>query len=274
MTTVARKPPRARRTAGVSPAVWRGAIGVLALIVVLELVSRSGLIRTSFLPPFDEVLIRMVTLWGDPTFLRDVGATVSAYLLSMAIAIAVAVPLGVVLGLARPIYRATRAVIELVRPIPPVALIPLVLLVAGSGLQLKLVVAVFAAVWPIIFNTLYGVHDVDPYAKDMARSFHLGRFGIVRRIVLPSAAPFIMTGVRVASSIALIVVVTVELVAGGAEGVGAFIARERANGYEGAYTNVLAATLAAGFIGLVINLLIGGVERKFFGWDATTKESA
>src|SRR3546814_8976135 len=127
---------------------------------------------------------------------------------------------------------------------------------------MKLVIVVFAAVWPIIFNTLYGVHDGDPYAKDMARTFGIGGWGIVRRIVVPSAAPFVMTGIRIASSIALIVVITVELIAGGAEGIGAFISRERAYGDAGSYLAVLAATVTAGVLGLVINLAIGWVEDR------------
>ncbi len=136
---------------------------------------------------------------------------------------------------------------------------------------MKLVIAVFAAVWPIMFNTLYGVHDVDPYQKDMGRSFGLGRFAIIRRIVIPAAAPFIMTGVRIASSISLIVVITVELISpGGALGIGAFIAAQQVAYYDPTtvYLAVFGATITAGVVGLGINLLIGWVERRWFGWDA------
>ena len=233
----------------------------------------SGLIKTTFLPPFSEVALKAVTLWGDPVFRDDVLATLVSYGLGMLIAAAIAIPLGIVFGLVRPVYRATRALVELIRPIPPVALVPLVLLVLGAGLEMKLFIVVFAAVWPIMFNTLYGVNDVDPYAKEMARSFGVTPFGVVRRIVLPSAGPFIITGVRIASSIALIVVITVELIAGGAQGIGAYIARARAYGDADAYLSVLAATIIAGLLGLVINLAIGWAERRFFGWDSTTRES-
>jgi NitT/TauT family transport system permease protein len=138
-------------------------------------------------------------------------------------------------------------------------------------MEMKLVIVVFAAVWPIMFNTLYGVHDVDPLAKEMARSFGTSRLSVVRRIVIPSAAPLIMTGVRIASSIALIVVVTVELIAGGAQGIGAFISRQRAYGDADSYLAVYAATLTAGILGLVINLAIGRIEKRYFGWDSTTR---
>jgi NitT/TauT family transport system permease protein len=263
------RPRRApRRTA-----LWRGLAGVVGLAVVLEIVSRSGLVNPAFLPPFSSVLTKAVLLWGEADFRADVLSTLLTYVYGMLIAAAIAIPVGVVFGLFQPAYRATRAIVELMRPIPPVALVPLVLLVLGAGLEMKLVIVVFAAVWPIMFNTLYGVHDVDPYAKEMARSFGISRFGVVRRVVLPSAAPFVVTGIRIASSITLIVVITVELIAGGAQGIGAFISRERAFSDAESYLAVLAATVTAGLLGLVINLGIGWLERRFFSWDSTTREA-
>lgn len=271
-TTASPRQTRRRISAG---AIWRGLAGVAGLFVLLEIVSRSGLISTTYLPPFSEVVWRALQLWIDPDFLSNVGQTLLTYLLGLLISAVIAIPLGIVFGLLNPVYRATRAVVELIRPIPPVALIPLVLLALGNGLEMKLVIVVFAAVWPIMFNTLYGVHDVDPYQKDMGRSFGLGRFGIIRRIVIPAAAPFIMTGVRIASSIALIVVITVELISpGGAKGIGAYIAAQQLSYQDSAvtYLSVLAATITAGVLGLVINLVIGWVERRFFGWDSTARD--
>ncbi len=258
---------RKRRSNG---ALWRGLGGVVGLLILLEIVSRSGLVDNRFVPPFSSVLWRAVTLWGDAGFRADVGSTLLTYVLGVVISAVIAIPLGVVFGLFTPVYRAARAILELLRPIPPVALIPLVLLILGAGLPMKLVIVVFAAVWPIMFNTLYGVHDVDPYAKDMARSFGVSRFGVIRRIVVPSAAPFVVTGIRISSSIALIVVITVELIAGGAQGIGAFMSRQQASyadSYD-TYVSVLAATITAGVLGLLINLAIGWVERRYFGWES------
>jgi NitT/TauT family transport system permease protein len=242
-----------------------GITGVIALIVVLEVVSRAGIVSERFLPPFTSVMAAAVGVFGDPVFRADILSTILAYALGMLIASAIAIPLGVLLGLSDVVYRASRTVVELIRPLPPVALVPLVLLVLGVGLQTKLVIVVFAAVWPILFNTIYGVHDVEAQAVQMARSFGKSRLQIVGSVVIPSAAPFIMTGVRIASSIALIVVITVELVAGGAEGLGAFIARERATSADASI--VFAGVLIAGLLGLAVNLVLGGVGRRFFSWD-------
>ena len=101
----------------------------------------------------------------------------------------------------------------------------------------------------------------------MARSFGVSSAGVIRRVVLPGAAPFIATGIRVSSSIALIVVITVELIAGGAEGIGAFIARTRSTGTE--VELVYAGTLMAGVLGLALNMILNSAERRWFGWQTT-----
>lgn len=267
MTALAERRLERRRRAprrGVPSRVLRGVAGVVGLALIIEIVSRARIVNPAFLPPFSEVLANAFGLLARPEFLVDLGATVGTYALGLAIAIAIAVPVGVTFGLARPVYLASRTLVELVRPMPPVALIPLVVLAVGAGLEMKLIVVVFAAVWPILFNTMYGVHDVDPQAKEMARSFGITRAAVIRRVVLPSSSPFIVTGIRVASSIALIVVITIELVAGGADGIGAFISRARAAG--DAVVDVYAGIIMAGIVGLVINLGIGWVERRWFGW--------
>lgn len=246
-----------------------GILGSIALIAMLEFVSRLGLVNEKFLPPFSEVLTTLIGLLGTPAFQQAIAATAGTWVVGIGLSILLAVPLGIVLGLSEVSYRLSRPIIELIRPMPAVALIPLVILVAGQGLEMKVIVAVYAAVWPIIFNTLYGVHGTDPRAKEMARSFGQSRFQIVWRIVIPSAGPLISAGVRISSSVVLIVIVTVELMAGGTTGLGAYIGRMRSLGDQVAA--VYAGILVAGLLGLVINLILGYAERRLFGWSLTDR---
>lgn len=248
----------------------RGIAGVLGLMIVMEIISRAGIVDPKFLPPFSSILVRAVTLFGDSTFQADLLATISSVVLGILIATVLGVILGIVFGLSDIVYTACRAVVELIRPLPPVALIPLFVLVFGNGLQMKLVVVVFAAIWPILFNTMYAVHDIDPLTKEMAYSFHKSRAQVLLRVIIPGAAPLIATGVRISSSIVLIVVVTVELVAGGAQGIGAFIASSESTGTD--TQDVYAGILVAGLLGLVINLLLGAAERRWFSWSTTSRE--
>jgi ABC-type nitrate/sulfonate/bicarbonate transport system, permease component len=274
-------PPQAPRAAAPTPRravgsrfrrsrpLLLGAAGVLILVGVLEFVSRLGLVNPKFLPPFSTIVVRTVELFGNPGFQNDILSTLTTWFVGLVLSAVVAIPLGIVLGLSDFAYRGTRTVIELVRTMPAVALIPLVILAVGNGIEMKLIVAVYAAMWPILFNTIYGVRGTDPKAKEMARSFGISEFGIVRRVVLPSAAPFAATGIRVSSSIVLIVIITVELIAGGASGIGAFISRMRIQG--DVVDLVYAGILVAGLLGLVINVILGSIERRVFRWNLTTR---
>ena len=118
------------------------------------------------------------------------------------------------IGSSRRGYQMLRLPIEFLRPIPSVALIPLAVLVFGTRFPNKLFLVTFACVWPLLFQAIYGVQDVDPVAVDTARAFGFGRFRRLVLIVLPSSAPYIATGLRIASSVALILAVTSELVVG------------------------------------------------------------
>ena len=152
--------------------------------------------------------------------------------------------------------------IEFLRPIPSVALIPLAVLVYGTGLESKVFLAVFASFWPLFVQTLYGVQDVDPVVTDTARSFGLGRFERIWRIRLPAAVPYIATGVRISSAVALILAVTAELVIGSA-GLGRSISVAQSGG---AIDVMYALIIATGMLGWLLNILATRGERRVLHW--------
>jgi NitT/TauT family transport system permease protein len=241
-----------------------GVGGTLGILLIAELFTRSGILGEDSLPPVSTVLRRAVELGGDSAFLADVGATLLAWAVSLTVASIVAIPCGVALALSRLGYAASSSVINALRPVPGVALIPLAILVWGNGLGLKVGLTVFSIVWPILFNTMYGVHDVDPVAKETARSFGMRRLRLLRHVTLPSAAPFILTGIRVAASVAFIVVVGTELFAGAQDGIGAFLLANTSGGGDIATT--MAGAFWAGALGLIINVLLSYLDRRFFRW--------
>jgi len=123
---------------------------------------------------------------------------------------------------------------------------------------------VYAAIWPVLINTIYGVQGVNQLAKETLRSFGFGPLSIAFRVSLPSAAPFAATGVRIAASVAFVVAVAVELVGTGMNGIGAFTATEE--GGTGDITILIAAAVWSGLIGLAINAVFTGAERMAFRW--------
>lgn len=257
-------PPRAR---DVLAATWaRGLAGIAAFLVLAEVLGRSGAINPSVLPLASTVLARAVGLAGNPRFLGDLAATIGAWAAGLAITVAVAVPSGLVLGSVPGVRTAAHTAVEFLRPIPAVALIPLVALILGPGLRMNVTLIVYAAIWPVLFNTIYGIGDVDPVAKDTLRAFGFGRLDVARRVSLPAAAPFILTGIQVASSIAIILNIGTGIVTGRIEGngIGAFIADANASGENTAL--VLAAALWAGVLGLALNGLLVWSGLRMLPW--------
>jgi NitT/TauT family transport system permease protein len=243
---------------------FRVVFGIFIFFLILELVTRLELVPPIYLPRASTVVRRMVELLQDPKFLSHVVATLHAWAVGLALATLISVPIGILIGTSELAYKMTSPLIEFMRPIPSVALIPLGILLWGQGFSMKVILVAYAATWPILFNTLYGVHDVDPIAVQTARCFGLKQAAILRRISLPSAAPFIFTGIRISAAIALIVVIGAELLASSDSGIGSYILFVSSNG--GQMDSVLAGAAIAGIIGALINSALGLIDRRLFGW--------
>jgi NitT/TauT family transport system permease protein len=179
---------------------------------------------------------------------------------------------GLLLGGVPGLGTAVRPALEFLRPIPSVALIPLVSLILGAGLPTEATLIVYAAVWPVLFNTLYGLQDVDPVPRETLRVFGFGRAAVLWLVSLPAAAPFIATGVRLAAAVALILAVGTEILAGFGQGLGVFIAQ--AQQVPDGTTDVLAGTVWAGGLGLLSNALLVRGERRLFRWHVAARSGA
>ena len=258
-------PPRTRwaRALTASPTI-RGVVGVAVLFALFELFTRAEPVNPEYLPPASRIVARTLGLLVDPAFLRHVWATMSAWAVGLGIAVSVAVPVGVLLGASERAYRATHALIEFLRPIPSVALIPVAILLFGQGLQMKVSLVVYGSLWPILFNTIYGMHGVDPVAKETARSFGFGRLSILARVAVPSAAPFVWTGIRVAAAIALILAISAELLSGGTRGIGTYMVLVQQSGRQDL---VYAGTIVTGIVGFLLNWAFVRAEHRLFGWQ-------
>ncbi|MFD8570333.1 ABC transporter permease [Streptomyces sp. NPDC059639] len=263
--------PRGRRGGRSRRDIGLGVLGVLLAFGVCEAVSRAGLVRRTYLPPASDVLARAARLAGDSAFLDGVGATVRAWALGLGLACVIAVPLGLLLGSVPVVDAAVRAIVEFLRPLPSVALIPLVSLLLGSGTGTEVTLVAYAAVWPVLFNTMYGLKESEPLAKDTLRAFGFGRAAVLLRVDLAGAAPFVAAGVRISASVALIVAVATELLSGFGEGLGIFIAQ--AQMATDGTRDVLAGVVWAGALGLVVNGVLVWGERRLFPWTPERREA-
>lgn len=244
--------------------------GVLVIIVLLELVTRLELIASRYFPPPTEIARELVKVLGTSGLWTAVGETMQGWFWGLLLAAVIAVPLGMLLGSSQLLFRALRPVVEFLRPVPSVALVPLAILQFGTGMESKVFLATFASIWPLLIQTIYGVRDVKPMQLDTARSYQIRRWDVLTHVVVPSIVPYVATGVRIASSVALILVVTAELVIG-SPGLGQDINVARASGAVGAMYALIAVT---GLLGWLLNSVFARLERSLLRWHPSHREVA
>jgi ABC-type nitrate/sulfonate/bicarbonate transport system permease component len=242
-------------------------VSIAAALGLWELVSRSGLISEQDLPAMTTTVGELWSMMQTEDFWVAFGQTVRGWALGLGIATALAVPIGILLGSSEFAGRAFRVPIEFLRPIPSAALIPLLFLTLGTTLKSEVFLATFGAFWPLLVQTIYGVRDVDPVTLDTARSFGIGGFERLYRITLPSAVPYIATGLRISSAVALILAFTAELFMG-TPGLGQIMNVAESFGLT---EQVYALALATGFLGLAIYVVFSAIERRALRWHPSQR---
>jgi ABC-type nitrate/sulfonate/bicarbonate transport system permease component len=251
------------------PAVL-GLVGLLAFGGVLELLPHLGLFPGRYLPGAARILSALVEQAGQAAFWTALADTLRTWLAGLAIAVGAGVAVGVLVGSVPVLRAATASTIEFLRPIPSVALIPLAVLLYGATIRSTLLLVVYAAFWQVLVQVLRGVADVDPVARDTARSYRLGRAYRVRYLTWPTALPYVLTGVRLAASVALVLAITGELVIG-SPGLGKQIATAQSSG---AVPAVYALVVVTGLLGVAANLVTRAAERRALAWHPSVRGEA
>lgn len=247
---------------------WIGLVGVVGVLAILEAAARLGMLQARWFPPVTEVFATVAELVPTSELWLEVGRTLQGWAVGLGIAAALGIPLGMLIGSVEAVYRSLRVVIEFLRPIPSVALIPAAVLIFGIGMGMKIFLVAFAAFWPILFQAIYGVQDVDPGVKEAARAYGLGPLARFRRVILPSTLPYVATGLRISSAVALILAVTAELVVG-ADGLGrAIVAAQTAAQIPTMYSFIM----VTGTLGWLLNVVFQRVESNLLNWHPSHRE--
>ncbi len=242
-------------------------LSIAAALAFWELVSRTGVISEQDLPSMSTTFRELWSLMQTSDFWLAFVQTVRGWALGLAVATALAVPLGILLGSSDFAAAAFRVPVEFLRPIPSAALIPLLFLTLGTTLKSEIFLAAFGAFWPLLVQTMYGVRDVDPLTIDTGRSFGVGRFERLYRIKLPSAVPYIATGLRISSTVSLILAFTAELFMG-TPGLGQKVNFAQSYGLN---DQLYAYALATGFLGVAIHLVTAAGERRALRWHPSQR---
>jgi ABC-type nitrate/sulfonate/bicarbonate transport system permease component len=253
-------PPRGRRLTGTLITILLEAVLPAAILGGWRALSaRSSAI---YFPPLSSILGSLRQVWLFAHFGSDAVPSLVHLALGMAIALVAGVLGGLGLGLAPFAADALSPVLEFLRAIPGVALVPAALLLLGIGPSMQISLIAYGTLWPILLNTLDGVRSVDPVVHEVALSYRLSRWERITRVVLPAASPQIIAGVRTALSVGITVIVFSEMV-GSTSGIGfQILAAQRTF----AISDMWAGMIFLGIVGYLLNVAFRAVEAALLGW--------
>ena len=189
-----------------------GLLVPLAAIAAWQLLISTGLLPYEYLPSPLDVLAALVVLVQTGELAADLGHTLGVALLAAGITLTLGGVLGLAIGLSPTVRRYMMSSIDFLRTIPAVALVPVAVLTFGPAVTTELILAAYAALWPIVLNTAGGVAAVHPRQYDVARILHFPPVTTVRKIVIPAAVPAWLVGARLAAVIGLLVAIVAEMI--------------------------------------------------------------
>jgi len=260
--TATRRPQRRAPSSGVRNA-YRVAATLLAL-AMWQVAVVSGLVSDAAVAAPTDIAREAGPLLASHPFGTALLDTISSWSEGLIVSLLIAIPIGLALGSSDLAYRMSRFTIDFLRTIPPVALIPLALLLYGATPKMAFVLIVFGSMWPVLLQAMYGVHQLDPAVRDVARAYRLRRLDRIRFLILPSAAPFVATGIRLAATISLLLAIGAELL-GGAPGIGASITLQEQNGD---IPKMWVYVVVSAALGVILNLALISLERRVLTWHS------
>jgi ABC-type nitrate/sulfonate/bicarbonate transport system permease component len=247
---------------------------VVATVVVVggiwQLLYAAGALQHSAFPSATSTLSALADLIGQSGFWSELEFTLGAWAWGLAMGAAVGIVIGLLIGLSRFAYRSLNVTVEFLKTIPVIAALPLAILLFGTQMKMNAVLVALGVTWPILIQAVYGARSVSPVVRDTATVYRMGRLDRLVHTVLPTAAPSIATGVRLAASLALLLVVVAELIGGGnGLGYGIFTAENNAD-----LPHMYAIVIVVGVVGVLITVLFTRVERHLLHWHESQRVEA
>ncbi|WP_051241176.1 ABC transporter permease [Vibrio litoralis] len=224
--------------------------------------------------PSAEVRIRPYT--GKATFFDQIATSLLTVAAGFLLATVIAIPVGIVLGLNQSLYQAFNPVIQLLKPVSPLAWLPIITMVVSAtyvsdepmfdkAFINSLLTVCLCCIWPTLINTTVGVNSVDKDLLNVSKVLRLSWWQHVKTIVLPSAVPMIFTGLRLSIGIAWMVLIAAEMLAQN-PGLGKFVWDEFQNGSSDSLGRIMVAVIVIGFIGLLFDKGMLLLQKKI-SWD-------
>lgn len=235
----------------------------LFLILVWAFLSNLRIISPLFLPTPQAVFLEIIKLFSSGEILPDIFFTLYRAFLGFIIACIIGVPLGLLMGYSDKIYHSLEFVVEFFRSIPATALFPLFILSFGIGDSSKIALTAWAAGLVLIINSMYGVHLGKELRIKSAKTMRISGFNLFRKIIFPEALPQIFSGMRIAISLSLVIVIVTEMFIGTNFGLGHRIIEAQLV-YR--ISEMYATILITGILGFLINKCFILAEKRIVHW--------
>ncbi|HBC93121.1 MAG TPA: ABC transporter permease [Pelotomaculum sp.] len=234
----------------------------VAILVIWQLLSQAGLIKPLILPPPTKVAGAFWELLSSGQLPKHIWISILRVSEGFGLAALVGIVMGIGIGLSRTLDRLTDLVIQVLRPIPPIAWIPLAILWFGIDELSKIYIIFLGAFFPVFVNVIEGIRNTDQRFIEVARILEVPRWKLIRQVVIPGVLPYIMTGLRVSLGVAWMCVVAAELIAAN-QGVGYLINDAR----QLSQTDVvLVGMITIGVTGKVMDSMLKRLENRLVGW--------
>lgn len=241
---------------------------VVAALALWHLFSLSDMAQKADMPTPEQSFTRFAELLVTGPFWVAVGSTLFSWGAALLLSLTVGIPLGMMIGRSRRAADSGKFLIDFLRTIPSLAIIPLALLLLGPTSGMVVMVATFTAVWPVLIQAMYSAEHADPILSRVARSFRLTLPDKVRYVLAPEFLAFFWPGVRMAVTASLLVTVGAELI-GGAPGIGRAIQDSLLVNQQ---ATMFAYVIAAALIGLGINAVLMILQRKLLWWHPSMRK--
>jgi NitT/TauT family transport system permease protein len=260
--------PDHRRVAGlgligqISTKVFVSCIGLVILAAAWQVLPSQHIVDPTFVTPLDKVCSTWWHMLQDGSLWSNTRTSLARAGVGFFAAIIVGVPLGLLIGANRLIADLLNPVLELFRNTAPLALLPVFILILGIGQSSKFVFVGYSCLFPILLNTISAVKTADPLLVKSARALGFNQLRIFQKVVLPASVPQIFTGIRLAGGYALLVLIAAEYV-GANSGLGFLITNSEQNFQT---PMMYAAIITISMIGVLLNLVLLAIERRFSTW--------
>lgn len=271
--------------------LWPPVLGIGVFLGLWALLAPSVHTSLGALPGPGDVLEQFTALWaehsaaradaaavvaaggvysGSPTFVDQIFTSLKTVALGFLLATLFAVPIGLVAGLSRKFNAAINPVVQIMKPVSPLAWLPIVTMVVSASITsadpmlaksfvISAITVMLCSLWPTLINTTVGVASIDKDLLNVGRVLRLGWFAKLTKLVLPSAVPYIFTGMRLSLGVGWMVLIAAEMLAQN-PGLGKFVWDEFQNGSEKSLSRIMVAVVVIGMIGFALDRIMGAVQ--------------